>query len=95
VKESDRLAATAALLAENGAKVEIEGDDLIVRGSARLVPGGGLVATHMDHRIAMPALVLGAATEQPVTVDDAGIIDTSFPGFIDLMNRVGAALSPA
>jgi 3-phosphoshikimate 1-carboxyvinyltransferase len=39
--------------------------------------------------------VLGAATEQPVTVDDAGIIDTSFPGFIDLMNRVGAALSPA
>jgi 3-phosphoshikimate 1-carboxyvinyltransferase len=95
VKESDRVAGTAALLAGNGAKVEIQGDDLIVQGSARSVPGGGLVATHMDHRIAMPALVLGAATEQPVTVDDAGIIDTSFPGFIDLMNRVGAALSPA
>ena len=43
----------------------------------------------------MAALVLGAATGQPVTVDDAGFIDTSFPGFIDLMNRAGAALSPA
>jgi 3-phosphoshikimate 1-carboxyvinyltransferase len=95
VKESDRVAATAALLAENGATVEIEGDDLIVHGSGRPLPGGGLVATHMDHRIAMAALVLGTATEQPVTVDDAGFIDTSFPGFVALMNRVGAALLPA
>jgi 3-phosphoshikimate 1-carboxyvinyltransferase len=95
VKESDRLAATAALLTENGARLEIEGDDLIVHGTGRPLPGGGLVATHMDHRIAMAALVLGAATEQPVTVDDAGFIDTSFPGFVALTNGIGAALSPA
>jgi 3-phosphoshikimate 1-carboxyvinyltransferase len=95
VKESDRLAATAALLAENGARVEVEGDDMIVHGDGRPLAGGGLVATHMDHRIAMAALVLGVATEQPVTVDDAGFIDTSFPGFVTLMNRAGAALSPA
>jgi 3-phosphoshikimate 1-carboxyvinyltransferase len=95
VKESDRLAATAALLAENGARVEVEGDDMIVHGDGRKLTGGGLVATHMDHRIAMAALVLGVATEQPVTVDDAGFIDTSFPGFVALMNRAGAALSPA
>jgi 3-phosphoshikimate 1-carboxyvinyltransferase len=95
VKESDRLAATAALLAENGAQVEVEGDDMIVHGDGRPMAGGGLVATHMDHRIAMAALVLGVATEQPVTVDDAGFIDTSFPGFVTLMNRAGAALSPA
>ena len=57
--------------------------------------GGGLVATHMDHRMAMSALVLGLATEQPVAVDDAGFIDTSFPGSSTLMNGAGAALSPA
>ena len=60
VKESDRLEATAAMLRDNGVKVEIEGDDLIVHGKGR-APGGGLVATHMDHRIAMSALVLGTA----------------------------------
>jgi 3-phosphoshikimate 1-carboxyvinyltransferase len=94
--ESDLVAATAALLAVNGARVEIEGDDLIVHGDGgRALPGGGLVETDMDHRIAMAALVLGVATEQPVTVDAAAFIDTSFPGFAQLMNQVGGALSPA
>src|SRR5215470_8986258 len=65
VKESDRLAATAALLRANGVKVEIEGDDLIVNGKGRAA-GGGAVTTHMDHRIAMAALVLGLASERPV-----------------------------
>ena len=63
VKESDRLAATAAMLRLNGVDVEIEGDDLIVHGKGRAA-GGGLVATHMDHRIAMSALVMGLASEQ-------------------------------
>ena len=49
----------------------------------------------MDHRIAMAALVLGLAADQPVVVDDAAFIDTSFPGFVALMNGVGAALSAA
>ncbi len=92
VKESDRLAGTAALLAGNGVRVEIEGDDLIVHGTGKPPAGGGLVATHMDHRIAMSALVLGLATEQPVTADDAGFIETSFTDFIGLMNGVGADL---
>ncbi len=96
VKESDRLAATAALLAVNGARVEIEGDDLIVHGTGASAagrrPGRDRIWT-----TASPwrrwCWVL--ATEQPVTVDDAGFIDTSFPGFVDLMNGIGAALSPA
>src|SRR4029077_10854438 len=58
VKESDRLAATAALLRVNGVKVEIAGDDLMVEGRGRAA-GGGAVTTHMDHRIAMAALILG------------------------------------
>ena len=93
VKESDRLSATAALLSINGARLEIEGDDLLVHGGNRVPPGGGLVETHMDHRIAMSALVLGMATEQPVRVDDSAFIDTSFPGFAALMRGLGAGLS--
>ncbi len=92
VKESDRLAATAALLRANGVDVEIEGDDLIVHGKGR-APGGGLVTTHMDHRIAMSALVMGLGSERPVTIDDASFIATSFPGFVELMRSVGAELS--
>jgi 3-phosphoshikimate 1-carboxyvinyltransferase len=92
VKESDRLAATAALLRGNGVTAEIEGDDLIVRGGGRPA-GGGLVETHMDHRIAMAALVLGLASERPVRIDDGNFIATSFPGFVELMRSLGADLS--
>jgi 3-phosphoshikimate 1-carboxyvinyltransferase len=91
VKESDRLAGTAELLRANGVGVEIAGDDLIVQGRGR-APGGGLVATHMDHRIAMSALVMGLASEQPVKVDDASFIGTSFPGFAEMMRSLGADL---
>ena len=89
VKESDRLEATAAMLRVNGVKVEISGDDLIVEGKAH-VPGDGLVATHMDHRIAMAALVWGLAADKPVKVDDTAFIATSFPTFIPMMRGLGA-----
>ncbi len=95
VKESDRLAATAALLAVNGVAVEIEGDDLLVHGTGAAPPGGGLVRTHMDHRLAMSALVLGLASAQPVRIDDASFIDTSFPGFLALMNGLLGDAAPA
>jgi 3-phosphoshikimate 1-carboxyvinyltransferase len=89
VKESDRLAATADMLRVNGVKVEITGDDLIVEGRG-YVPGGGLVATHLDHRIAMSALVMGLAADKPVKVDDTAFIATSFPDFIPMMRGLGA-----
>ncbi len=97
VKESDRLAATAALLAANGITARIEGDDLLVQGTEGGIPGGGLVATHMDHRLAMSALVMGLAARAPVSVDDAAFIETSFPGFAALVNRAagGPAIGPA
>jgi 3-phosphoshikimate 1-carboxyvinyltransferase len=91
VKESDRLAATADLLRVNGVDVEICGDDLVVHGRGH-VPGGGLVAARMDHRIAMSALVLGLAADRPVKVDDVAFIATSFPGFADLMRELGGDL---
>ena len=89
VKESDRLAATAAMLEAAGARVTIEGDDMLVHGTGSL-PGGCAVATHMDHRLAMSALVMGSATQAPVAVDDAAFIETSFPGFATLMGGLGA-----
>lgn len=89
VKESDRLEATAAMLRVNGVKVEISGDDMTVEGRGH-VPGGGVVATHMDHRIAMSALVMGLASDEPVGVDDTAFIATSFPDFIPMMRRLGA-----
>ena len=91
VKESDRLAATIDMLRANGITAEIEGDDLIVQGKGRPA-GGAEVKTHMDHRIAMSALVMGLASENPVRVDDSAFIATSFPGFVELMRSIGADL---
>lgn len=92
VKESDRLQAVADGLAANGVTHRIEGDDLIVTGGAS-VPGGGTVATHMDHRIAMSFLIMGLASAQPVSVDDTGFIATSFPDFVPMMRRLGGVLT--
>jgi 3-phosphoshikimate 1-carboxyvinyltransferase len=92
VKESDRLAAVADGLRANGVEVEIDGDDLIVHGKGRAA-GGGTVATHMDHRIAMAFLVMGLASERPVGVDDTGFIATSFPTFVPMLRGLGADLS--
>jgi 3-phosphoshikimate 1-carboxyvinyltransferase len=92
VKESDRLAAVADGLKANGVEVEIDGDDLIVHGKGRAL-GGGTVATHMDHRIAMAFLVMGLASEKPVGIDDASFIATSFPGYVPMMRGLGAELA--
>ena len=92
VKESDRLAATATMLRVNGVDVEIDGDNLIVHGRGR-AEGGGTVETHMDHRIAMSALVMGLASAKPVQADDVSFVATSFPGFADMMRSLGASLT--
>ena len=92
VKESDRLAATTDMLRANGVAAEIEGDDLVVQGKGRPA-GGAEVKTHMDHRIAMSALVMGLASENPVRIDDSAFIATSFPGFVELMRSIGADLT--
>jgi 3-phosphoshikimate 1-carboxyvinyltransferase len=90
VKESDRLAAMVAGLEACGVSAEASGDTLTVTGAAS-VRGGGMIATHMDHRIAMSFLVLGLGAQEPVTVDDAAMIATSFPEFRGLMEGLGAA----
>ena len=93
VKESDRLAAVARGLEANGVDCTEGKDWLSVRGrpGGRGL-GGGTVATHLDHRIAMSFLVMGLASEKPVTVDDRAMIATSFPEFMGLMARLGASI---
>jgi len=95
VKESDRLSAIVQGLKACGVAAHAEGDTLHVTGGKK--PRGGVViTTKLDHRIAMSFLVLGMASSEAVTVDDASPIATSFPGFADLMNRLGGRIeSPA
>jgi len=90
VKESDRLAGIAEGLARCGVRVTVEGDDLIVEGADHAPAGGAMIETQLDHRIAMAFLVLGLAADQPVRIDDARPIATSFPDFVPLMARLGA-----
>jgi 3-phosphoshikimate 1-carboxyvinyltransferase len=91
VKESDRIDAMARGLETCGVRVEEDEDTLIVHGlGAEGVTGGATCKTHIDHRIAMSFLVLGLATQQPVSVDDGSPIATSFPAFELLMRGLGA-----
>jgi 3-phosphoshikimate 1-carboxyvinyltransferase len=90
VKESNRLAAVVAGLRACGVDAREEGDSLIVEGLGGPPPGGAEVRADHDHRIAMSFLVLGLAARQPVSVDSAGMIATSFPDFVPLMRSIGA-----
>jgi 3-phosphoshikimate 1-carboxyvinyltransferase len=92
VKESDRLAAIARGLAACGVRVEAGEDNLAVEGSGKPPRGGAEIATELDHRIGMAFLVLGLATAEPVAIDDGATIETSFPGFAELMNELGASI---
>jgi 3-phosphoshikimate 1-carboxyvinyltransferase len=89
VKESDRLGAVVAGLTACGVAAVADGDSLRVFGRDR-PRGGATVSTKGDHRIAMAFLMMGLAAEQPVEVDEAEMIGTSFPGFVDLMRLLGA-----
>ena len=90
VKESDRISAVVNMLRVNGVEVEETKDGFIVQGCAGAVPGGGVVETHHDHRIAMSALVMGTASQAAVSIDDAAMIATSYPDFMPHMAELGA-----
>lgn len=95
VKESDRLAAMAKGLTACGVRVEETEDTLTVHGSLGGVRGGATIAADLDHRIAMAFSVLGMVSKTPVTIDDGSPIATSFPGYTDLMNGLGANIESA
>lgn len=94
VKESDRLALMASGLRACGVSVEERPDGLVIEGRGLGgVRGGAEIATHGDHRIAMSFLVLGLGAQQPVVVDEADMIATSFPGFAAFMGALGADIA--
>jgi len=92
VKESNRLLGIKHFLEVNGVNVAIKNDDLIIEGNPKGVKGGGIINTNLDHRIAMSSLILGLISDSPVSIDDTKTIDTSFPGFINLMRALGAKI---
>jgi 3-phosphoshikimate 1-carboxyvinyltransferase len=94
VKESDRIDAMARGLEACGVRVEETEDSLTVYGIAE-VPGGATVESRLDHRIAMAFLCLGMVSRDPITVDDASPIATSFPVFEPLMTGLGASVTRA
>ncbi len=94
VKESDRLAVMAKGLIASGVKLEEGHDTLTIYGTGHPPSGGAFIETALDHRIAMSFLVLGLVTNEPITIDDATPIRTSFPNFIESMNDIGAEFQP-
>ena len=90
VKESDRIAVMVKGLKSCGVTIKEHDDGMTVRCSN--VNGTTQIETKLDHRIAMSFLILGLRAEEPITVDDGSVIETSFPGFVDLMNGLGAKI---
>jgi len=96
VKESDRIALMVEGLRACGVDAEELPDGLVVRGNGpKGVRGGAQIRTQGDHRVAMSFLVLGLASKEPVTVDDAEMIATSFPDFVGCMQGLGADIREA
>lgn len=91
VKESDRLTTMAQALGAAGARVEECADGLVIEGTGgEPLPGGGPIATRLDHRIAMSMAIGGLASQTGVEVDDTRPIATSFPKFIELLEGAAA-----
>lgn len=96
VKESDRLAAVADMLRGAGVACETGEDWIEIEGRGPGgAPGGNLVETRHDHRIAMSGLVLGLSARKPVSIDDESMIATSYPEFFEHMAALGADIARA
>jgi len=93
VKECDRIAVMATGLQTLGADLEETDDGIVIHGNpAEQAFGGGQIASHEDHRIAMSFAMAGLRASQPITIDDCDYVDTSFPGFVDLAAAAGLAI---
>lgn len=95
VKETDRIKAIVDMLRVNGVAADETEDGFVIEGCDGPPPGGGLVETRGDHRIAMSALVMGSAAQAPVSVDDVSMIETSYPAFLSDMASLSANIRDA
>ena len=91
VKESDRIATMRAALEANGVVLEEFEDGLAITGTGGApIPGGGGAFTKLDHRIAMSMAVAGLAAAAPIAIDDVAPVQTSYPGFFDVLDSLVA-----
>jgi 3-phosphoshikimate 1-carboxyvinyltransferase len=90
VKESDRISAMVEGLSRLGVVLGELPDGVMIRGVWERLAGGKSVESHTDHRIAMSLTVAGLVSHEPVKVLGCGNINTSFPGYADLMASLGA-----
>lgn len=90
VKESDRIASVAQELRKMGVTLDEAADGFTVRGPARL--RGAEVDSHMDHRLALALAVAALIAESETRITRAEVINDSFPGFVELMQELGAEM---
>jgi 3-phosphoshikimate 1-carboxyvinyltransferase len=86
-KESDRIATMTEGLRRLGVDVEERDNGMTIRGGKRLK--GTRIRSFGDHRVAMSMAVAGLASDGGVEIDDASCVDTSFPGFFELLDSIG------
>ena len=86
LKESDRLASSAAMIENLGGRAEVGEDELTVYGTGLI---GGTVESCNDHRIAMSAAVAATRCSKPVTILNAEAVKKSYPGFYNDYNKTG------
>jgi 3-phosphoshikimate 1-carboxyvinyltransferase len=90
VKESDRIVAMATALGACGVQTEEFEDGLAIEGSGgEPIPGGGTIASQLDHRIAMSMVVAGLAAKTALVIDDVSPIATSYPNFFETLDALG------
>ncbi len=92
VKESDRIHVMVQGLKKCNVNVTEHPDGMTISHSS--VKGNVTIETHLDHRIAMSFLILGLISQKTITIDDASVIETSFPDFVLLLNKLGAKICP-
>ena len=92
IKESNRLHSITEMLSSLGCKVVEKSDSLIIESNGGQIPGGKQVKIFNDHRIAMSALVAGMVSQNPISIEEDKIIETSFPNFINLARSYGAMI---
>ena len=92
IKESDRLEAVQKELARLGADIEIDGDALLIKGTA-ILKGNATVWSHKDHRIAMMLAVASTVCEEPIVIKDTECVAKSYPDFWDVFKQLGGKCS--
>jgi len=86
VKESDRIGNVVSQLSQMGASIREKRDGMVISGGKRLV--GSSVNSFGDHRMAMALTIAGLIADGETTINNVDCIDTSFPKFMDILNRM-------